>query len=325
MEPLTQTLVVPIEDPSQIAHARRTAAELATAVGLDEQRVSAVSVVAVELANNILQHAGGGKLYLQFIESAGALDIMAVDHGRGMASVDQCLADGYSTASTPGLGLGAVRRFAVRFAAYSIPGRSTVVAARMSERKTAPDFAVVSVPMHGETLSGDSWNVSEDGRTFMVVDGLGHGMLAADAAQAAVSVFHKHQDASPANILERMHAALRATRGAAAAVAQIRPEAGIIDFAGLGNISCMLLGNARTQSLVSHNGTLGHQMRRVQQFSYPFQKGDVLLMHSDGLTTHSKGIPASLLAQPPFVIAPLLFSEQLRGRDDATLLVNRIG
>lgn len=325
MEPLTQTLVVPIQDPSQIAHARRTAAELATVAGLDQQRVSAVSVVAVELANNLLQHAGGGKLYLQLIESAGALDIMAVDHGRGMANVDQCLTDGYSTASTPGLGLGAVRRFAVRFGAYSIPGRSTVVAARMSEAKTVPDFALVSVPIHGETLSGDSWTVSEDGLTFMVVDGLGHGMLAADAAQAAVSVFNKHQDTSPANIVERMHAALRATRGAAAAVAQIRPEAGTVDFAGIGNISCMLLGNGSNRSLVSHNGTLGHQVRRVQQFSYPFQKGDLLLMHSDGLTTHSKGIPGSLLAQAPFVIAPLLFSEQLRGRDDATLLVNRIG
>jgi hypothetical protein len=43
-----------------LALARRTANELATAAGLDEQRRSAVNVVTVELANNILQHASSG-------------------------------------------------------------------------------------------------------------------------------------------------------------------------------------------------------------------------------------------------------------------------
>lgn len=326
MEPLTQTLVVPIQDQSHIALARRSAAEIASHTGIDQQRISAVSVVAIELANNLLQHAGGGQLFIHYIESIGALDIMAVDHGKGMPNVELCLNDGYSTASTPGLGLGAVRRFSTRFSAYSLPGRTTVVASRMSERKPTPDMAVISVPIYGETLNGDAWSVSDDGRTFLLVDGLGHGILASDAANAAVSVFRKNQDASPAQIIEKVHAALRSTRGAAGAVAQIQSDDRTIEFAGVGNISCTLLGNSRSQSLVSHNGTLGHQMRRVQQFSYSCGPRDLLIMHSDGLTTQSKlGIPPSLLAEPPSVIAPLLFSEQLRGRDDATLLVNRLG
>lgn len=96
-------------------------------------------------------------------------------------------------------------------------------------------------------------------------------------------------------------------------------------FAGIGNISCALLGESRNQNLVSYNGTLGHQLRRVQEFSYPYKPRDLLLMHSDGLTTQPKlGTPPLLLSQPPNVIAPFLFSEQLRGRDDATLLVNRL-
>ena len=108
-------------------------------------------------------------------------------------------------------------------------------------------------------------------------------------------------------------------------MARINPEAGTLDFAGIGNISCVLLGEGKSQNLVSHNGTLGHQLRRVQQFSYPYSRRNLLLMHSDGLTTQPKlGIPPSLLSQPPNVIAPFLFSEQLRGRDDATLLVNRL-
>jgi anti-sigma regulatory factor (Ser/Thr protein kinase) len=326
MEPLTQTSIVAVQDPSQVALARRTATALAQAAGLDEQRISAVSVVAVELANNLLQHASGGHIYIRYIEPIGALDIAAVDHSRGMPNVDRCLEDGYSTASTPGLGLGAVRRFATRFAAYSLIDRTTVVAARMSEKKPYPDFSVVCTAVHGETLSGDSWSLSEDGNTVLVVDGLGHGPYAHEAAKLAIEIFQHNQTSSPAAILELMHGPMRATRGAAAAIAQIHPDKQTLDFAGVGNIGCVLLKDIRSQSLVSHNGTLGHQMRRVQQFAYTYQPGDLLLMQSDGLTTQSKlGIPASLLSQPPTIIAPLLFSEQLRGRDDATLLVTRLG
>lgn len=325
MEPLKQTSIVPIEDPSQVALARRTAGELALAAGLDQQRCSAVNIVTVELANNLLQHAGSGQLLFQFVQTTGSFDIMAVDHGPGMANVERCLEDGYSTRSTPGLGLGAVRRFALSFSAYSTPNRTTVVAARMAEGKPQPECSVVCTAIHGEILSGDSWSVSDDGRSFCLVDGLGHGVLAADAAKVAIDIFNKHQEISPAAALERMHAAMKATRGAAGAVVQINPDAGTLDFAGIGNISCVLLSNGRSQSLVSHNGTLGHQLRRVQQFSYRYNPRDLLLMHSDGLTTQPKqGIPPGLVSQPPNVIAPFLFSEQLRGRDDATLLVNRL-
>lgn len=326
MEPLTQTTIVPIQDSSQVAVARRAATAYAEVAGLDEQRTSAVNIVTVELANNLLQHAGGGELYLRFLQPTGALEIAAVDHGKGMPNVELCLQDGFSTASTPGLGLGAARRFSRRFAAYSIPGRSTVVAARMTENKAEPDFSVVCRALQGEQVSGDSWAVSEDGRTFLVVDGLGHGIFAADAARIAVAIFQRHQDSSPQQILEMIHAALRSTRGAAAAVVNIQRETKKIEFAGIGNISCTLFGQGRNQNLVSHNGTLGHQMRKVHQFQYSYEPSDILMMQSDGLTTNSKlGIPAALLAQPPFLIAPLIFSEQQRGRDDATLLVNRLG
>lgn len=326
MEPLTQTSIVTVEDASQVAVARRCATEYARLAGLDEQRTSATGVVAVELANNLLQHGGGGKLYLRYLQPTGALDISAVDHGRGMPNVERCLEDGFSTASTPGLGLGAVRRFAVRFDVFSAPGRTTVVAARMAESKPAPEFSVISTAIEGETLSGDSWAVSDDGLTFLVVDGLGHGMFAADAARAAVAVLQRHPDLPPQQLLEKVHQALRSTRGAAGAAVRLDPEKRLIDFAGIGNIACSVVNAESSQSMVSMNGTLGHQVRRIQQFQYSYKRSDLLLMQSDGLMTHSKiGTAAGLLAHAPFVVAPFLFSEQVRGRDDATLLVNRLG
>lgn len=326
MEPLTQTSIVAIQDPSQVSVARHVAADFARAAEMGEQRASALNVVVVELANNLLQHAGGGQLYIRFVAPIRALDVAAVDRGKGMTSVERCLEDGFSTASTPGLGLGAVRRFSVGFGAYSAPGRCTTVAARMSESKSWPDMSVICTAIAGETLSGDAWSVSEDGSTFLVVDGLGHGMFAADAAKVAVETFTRCQSLAVPEILERMHGVMRSTRGAAAAIARVDAAQRRILFAGIGNIGCMVMNENRAQSMVSHNGTLGHQMRRVQQFEYTYAPGDLLLMQSDGVATQSKsGLPSSLLSQSPIVIAPFIFSEQVRGRDDATLLVNRLG
>jgi anti-sigma regulatory factor (Ser/Thr protein kinase) len=325
MDPLKQTTIVAIQDPSQIAVARHVSANYIRTAGLDEQRASALRVVITELANNLLQHAGGGQLYIGYLSSAGALDVAAIDHGKGMANVELCLTDGFSTASTPGLGLGAVRRFASRFGAFSLPGRSTVVVARMLERKPAPQISVICTAIDGEEVSGDAWSVSDDGINLLVADGLGHGILAGDASRTAVDTFRKSQGLAPTAVLERMHAAMRSTRGAAAALAQVDPARKLIRFAGIGNISCTLLNPDKTQNLVSHNGTLGHQMRRIQEFEYAYVPGDLLIMQSDGLTTQSRqGLPPSLLSQHPMVIAPLLYAERLRGRDDATLLVSRL-
>lgn len=325
MEPLTQTSILPIQDPSQISVAKRVALEFARAAGMDEQRLSALSVVIVELANNLLHHAGHGELYIHYTEPVGALDVSAVDHGTGMTNVERCLADGFSTASTPGLGLGAVRRFARRFGAYSEPNRSTVVTARMSESKSSPEMSVICTALAGELVSGDAWAISDDGSTFLLADGLGHGIFAADAAKVAVETFRRSQALAPTVILERMHELMRSTRGAAAAIAKIDRAQKRVLFAGIGNISSVVMNENRTQSMVSHNGTLGHQLRRVQQFEYTYAPGDLLLMQSDGLSTQSKkGLPNSLFSQPPMVIAPFIFSEQVRGRDDATLLVNRL-
>ena len=53
----------------------------------------------------------------------------------------RCLTDGYSTAGTPGTGLGAVRRLANEFDIYSAPGEGTIVMARFGARDSNRDSA----------------------------------------------------------------------------------------------------------------------------------------------------------------------------------------
>lgn len=74
--------------------------------------------------------------------------------------------------------------------------------------------------------------------------------------------------------------------------------------------------------MISHNGTVGHTMRKVQEFVYPWVAGSLLVMHSDGLGTQWRiDDRAGLRDEHPQLIAGVLYRDFKRGRDDATIVV----
>jgi len=120
-----------------------------------------------------------------------------------------------------------------------------------------------------------------------------------------------------------MHDALRATRGAAIAVVNIDIGERLTRYAGLGNISGMIVTpDHKRVTLVSHNGTAGHIARRVQEFAYPLLRGAVIVLHSDGLS--ASWDPArypGLWQRDPALIAAVLYRDFNRRRDDSTVVV----
>lgn len=311
-----------IDDASKVGETRRAAQALAN-FEFTAEIAGKVAIVATELANNCIRHAGGGELLLQLVGTGEntVLELLAVDRGPGMHDVELCLRDGYSTGGTPGTGLGAVRRLAHQFDIYSRPGEGTVVLARFGKIQ-AFAFGAINIPMEGEIECGDAWHVEQgaEGTAVLVVDGLGHGAFAAEAARAAVEVFADMPFAAPLEVMTRANAAMSRTRGGAAACALMRD--GRVSYAGVGNISGNLVAAGASQGLVSHNGTLGLGQRRTQQFEYTHAPGAVLVMHSDGISARwdLKGRP-DLLARHPAVIAGVIYRDHSRGRDDATVLV----
>jgi hypothetical protein len=127
-----------------------------------------------------------------------------------------------------------------------------------------------------------------------------------------------------ARMLETMHAALRHTRGAAAAIAEVRPMDGLLKYAGVGNISGSIQSSGPTRHVVSHNGTLGHQARQFREYSYPWASDAMFVMHSDGLISHwSFDRYRGLRQHQPAVIAAVLYRDFSRQRDDVTVVVGR--
>jgi anti-sigma regulatory factor (Ser/Thr protein kinase) len=334
---------LPVGDPSQVAPARRAAAARAAALGFDETGCGRVALVATELCTNLVRHGDGGQLLLDgFADGDGTgIDLIAVDRGRGMADPARCLLDGYSTGGTPGTGLGAVKRAATRLDLWSLPGRGTAVMARLARPAAASsgaagvsgsaaprfEWGAVSVPIKGETVCGDGWEVSlrPDRISFVVADGLGHGILAAAAANAVLQLFGAHAGREPpAALLRRLHRGIAATRGAAVGVAEIARDGTELLFSGVGNIAAAVVSGADVRRAVSMNGIVGHAMARTNEFAYPFPPGALLVMTSDGLTNGwALDDYPGLALRHPRLIAALLYRDAARGRDDATVLVAR--
>lgn len=326
----TQCLL-PVADSSQVSAARRAASELAGQLDFSPTDVGRVALLVTEAATNLLKHAGSGEIVLRQLDEDAppGLEILVLDRGAGIANLEQSLRDGFSTAGSPGTGLGAMRRLASEFHAYSLAGkgfamRLTLRPGMARGRTDAVSWGVLSLPMRGEDVCGDAWTVDADGgrRTFMVADGLGHGPLAHQAAIAATGMLGKHSFPSAARLIEDAHLALRATRGAAVAVACLDADDAELSFAGVGNISASVTLKGTRRQLVSHSGIVGHNVRKVQEFKAGWGPEAVLIMHSDGLATHwnLEAYPG-LLSQHPALIAGVLYRDFARGRDDVTVLV----
>ncbi|WP_141731305.1 ATP-binding SpoIIE family protein phosphatase [Oligoflexus tunisiensis] len=332
-------ILVEITESSQVGEARRLGQKLAVSCGLDSIAEGRVSLIITEAATNIVRYGNGGLIILQTCKNqnlTAGVEILALDRGPGMRDVASCLVDGYSTGGTQGSGLGAIRRLSDSFDIYSAPGQGTAILCRVYPRSSKAEQAkghdapltwgAISVPYPGEDVCGDIWAAHVEGRRglFLVADGLGHGLGAADAAREAAAVFQQVPSLAPVPVLERCNDALRKTRGAAAAVAEIDLDRSIVRYTGIGNIVGSLNTRNACHHMVSHPGILGHSVRKFQEFTYSWESESILIMQSDGLSTRSDLSPyLGLFAHDPTLIAGVLFRDFRRGRDDATVIVVR--
>jgi len=329
---VTEHVLLDIHDASGAGHARRTAADLAQDIGFSADDVGRLAIVVTEAATNLVKHGGGGELLLRTLDGDGArgIGLLALDQGPGFANLAEAMRDGFSSAGTPGTGLGAIRRLSSLFDIYSVPGAGVALMATLwpgTPPVDGPPLASgINVAYPGERVSGDAWALKStpDRTVILMSDGLGHGAPAAEASKTAVTIFRQRIGLRPPEILQQIHEGLRPTRGAAIGVAEIDSRRGVIHFAGIGNIAGTVLADGRTWSLVSHHGTAGHDVRRIQQFSYPWPPGATLVLHSDGLISHwTFDRHPGLAARHPMLVAGILYRDFRRGRDDTSVVVLR--
>jgi anti-sigma regulatory factor (Ser/Thr protein kinase) len=333
---MPETLVIPVTDASNIAQARRLADGLAGRLGFNEIERGRVALVVTEMTSNLVKHVRqGGELLLHPVEANGitGLELLSLDKGPGMVSPANALRDGYSTAGTPGAGLGAIHRLAALFDIHSAPGLGTAVLAQLwagpsagGDQANSLHFGAVRVALPGQEVCGDNWSARQRPNLvqILVADGLGHGWGAAQASREAIKIFHHSSWTAPQYLLEKVHAGMRHTRGAAVAVVQIDVAGQEVRFAGIGNITATILSPDSSHHLISHNGTAGYLAPKIQEFAYAWAPQTLLVLHSDGLTNRWSLEPYTALAERhPSLIAGVLYRDFKRGKDDVVVVVAR--
>jgi len=317
---------MPIEDSSQVGHARRTAQKLAEQLGFDATDSGRVALVVTEVASNILKHASNGELHLRVLPGAvPGVEVIAIDRGQGF-DLHDCMTDGFSTRGTQGIGLGSMLRQAQVFDVHS-DARGSVLLTRFYPRTAIVKdlrLGVSQHSLHDDPACGDVWGVAIKGQqvSVLMIDGLGHGPEAEDAAKAGATAFNREPFADPTVLLDEVHHDMRGTRGGAVALARFDSHRDGLSFIGIGNIGAALISEDKNRGLASHPGIVGLQYRKIPAVDYPQCTGQLLIMYSDGLQSrwNLRDYPG-LMYRHPAIIAAVLHRDYCRGRDDVTVLV----
>ncbi len=320
------TAYIPVDHYSAVHLAAQAARSVAQRCGLQGALPDQAAVIASELGSNLAKHAVDGALYVQALPLGNGVEILAADRGPGMREFQRCLADGYTTTETLGAGIGGVNRIATSFTVRTHEPGGTVACARLTPPEDADTgrraIGAVCLPAEREEVSGDACTVAEteQGLTAIVVDGLGHGPEASEAAQLALRTFARAPDQPLPGLLTTVHRALRRSRGAA--VGLLRLHAGRAQYCGVGNVRCLTLSQQDIRNRhTGQPGVAGLEMPQPLVREIPWEPRLTALMHTDGIDHRWAYSPDPfVLRLPAPLLATALVHGHRRNRDDATVL-----
>ena len=298
-------------------------------VGLNKIQTKEVEIAIRELVSNVIRH-GGGSGQVRFIIDKTApaeLAIEVEDWGKGIGNIGEAIEDGYSTGGGLGGGLPAVNRMMDSFKLVSRPNDGTLF--RTVKRAIKPidfgtaswKYSVYSRPVTTETDNGDGFFIRRRGKTtfIFIIDGLGHGFEAHLATEKAVknleNIYHWQEE----EIIEVLHKKLKHTRGIVIGIAIAHDDHDYIRYTGIGNIAGYIFGK-KNSTFLNYNGTIGGRLLKFKTFDYPYKTGDVLILHSDGLSSSWTKKYSELWRGNLQDFTSKIFTNYRRAADDSTII-----
>ncbi len=187
-------------------------------------------------------------------------------------------------------------------------------------------IAIVNRPLE-EPHCGDQAGCWErDGKVVLcIIDGLGHGKGAEQAALAALDFLERHHREPLLELFATCNVALHDTQGVAMGIAVADPAAGTLTYAGIGNMRAMVVGQETTR-LFSHYGIVGADYRTLKTEAVPLSPGDLVIMYTDGIEEliDLSGYDEALRADVGR-LAETIAADWRRETDDEAVLVFRNG
>jgi len=193
-------------------------------------------------------------------------------------------------------------------------------------REMAPEWGVASVPLAGESESGDGFVVKafDKGVLVAVIDALGHGPDAARAARVAAAALEQYAHEKPEVLFRRCDDLMHETRGAAISVASFDMQSRTMTWLGVGNVTGALVradltAEQRVKRLMVRGGVVGFHLPELQASVVPVLPGDTLVLATDGVgIDFTDSLPAIVSPQP---LAEQILQRYATHNDDALVLV----
>ncbi len=190
------------------------------------------------------------------------------------------------------------------------------------------EFGIAQAAMIGEPDSGDRHLVKSfpNGTLIAVVDGIGHGKEAAQAADLAVETLAKKPGEPIISLFRDCHEILRKTRGAVMTIACFNAEQETLTWMGVGNVTSLLLrkdpaASPSSESVILRSGVVGGQLPLLRAAIVPIERGDTLILATDGIGVDFFEKLSPVLS--PQKMADHILAQHKKSSDDALVLVAR--
>lgn len=206
--------------------------------------------------------------------------------------------------------------------------------AHKAKSKLRIEWGVATATLPGESRSGDLHLVQEfpGGILIAVMDGLGHGVDAAAAADKAASVLTKASQESVISLMKKCHEHLFKTRGVVMTLASLRSPVTsytrdeTMTWIGVGNVDARLFraspdATPRVENILLRGGVVGYQLPSLNATMLSLTKGDLIVLATDGIGGEFS--PEINHSDAPQQIADRILSRCAKETDDALVLVAR--
>jgi anti-sigma regulatory factor (Ser/Thr protein kinase) len=315
-----------------IYRVRSEMSKFAGEISLEKKELEELRIVITEISKNIIKHSSSGRLSITFKQEEGedatekGVYIVAENPTDSKYAKDEIFDDGYSTANTLGIGLGAVKRLLTDVKVKVEDGKFILTGKKIFSKKKDGiiQTSVFSRPKPGFKSNGDGYFIKryEDSALVAVVDGIGHGDKASEASKAALKVIEDKYRDDLEKIVLTVHKKLHGTRGCVLGMVRMDKD-GKIEYLGVGNIRTQIYTTDMYKRLVSFDGLLGSNIRTLRTDRLTLSTPCMIVLHSDGVASFNFD-DKRIVYRPAMEIAKEAFENNKKSSDDATLLIARI-
>lgn len=315
-----------VSSDEDIYRARSEMAKFAGRIKLTDKELEELRIVITEISKNIIKHSSSGKLNITFGEGEERGVYILAENPTDNHNTAEVFDDGFSTANTLGIGLGAVKRLLTDVKVKVEDGKFILTGKKIfSEKKNSViQTSVFSRPKPGFKSNGDAYFIKRYGDSALVavIDGIGHGDKACAASKIALKVIEDKFRDELEEVVHTIHRRLHGSRGCVLGIVRMSKE-GKIEYLGVGNIRTQIYTTERYKRLVSFDGLLGSNIRTLRTDRLSLSTPCLVVLHSDGVSSFNFD-DKRIVYRPVIEIAKEAFENNKKSTDDATLLIARI-